>query len=216
MLKEISYYYNRHIIKILSFSIFILLPLQLFLFGWTYYLAGLDLDKMENILVLFAYILMFVLTIRPFAKLYQEGKKDEEFSLKEMVNTFLSHFGMSFLGSLVLFVFSFIGFSFFIVPGVIILMFVFLLPLFQQEGRSIKRMIQEMIHFFLHHFFSIGTDVLLLLSVNLLIWTLLSNLAMIYDTNLIALTLLRIIINLFLFPLMYFYLMEKYQDTITL
>lgn len=211
MLKDIFYYYNQSLLKILGFTIIVLLPVQIFLYGWIYYFNQLDLDKIETVLALYVYILMFVITQKPFIELYKHLKVNEDYSLKSMLKTFVTSFGFVFFGSLFIFCLSYIGITLFIIPGLILLTVAFFLPFYDSNGETIKFVAKKALNFYKSRFFSIIRDLLILASVNVLIWALFVNGIAQFEMNLITYTILRILINLFIFPLIYFYLAERYE-----
>src|SRR5574342_1134517 len=108
MLKDIFYYYNQSLLKILGFTILVILPVQIFLYGWIYYFNQLDLNRIETVLSLYVYVLMFILTMKPFLELYKHLKINEDYSLKSMLKTFISSFGFVFFGSMIIFFLSYL------------------------------------------------------------------------------------------------------------
>ncbi|MEH7443419.1 hypothetical protein V7201_14010 [Bacillus sp. JJ1122] len=212
MLKDIFYYYNQSLLKILGFTILVILPVQIFLYGWIYYFNQLDLNRIETVLALYVYVLMFILTMKPFLELYKHLKINEDYSLKSMLKTFISSFGFVFFGSMIIFLLSYIGTTLFIIPGLILLTIAFFLPFYNFGEENIKLLAKKAVHFYKNRFFSIHRDVILLASINLLVWALFVNGIAQFDMNLITYTILRILINLFIFPLIYFYLAERYED----
>ncbi|WP_458415045.1 hypothetical protein ACNQFZ_09705 [Schinkia sp. CFF1] len=210
MFKDVIYYYNLGILKILGFTSLIVLPFQLFMYGWIHYFSQLDLDYIENLLVLYMYVLLFIATQKPFSKLYRHLRMDEEYSLKSMVHDFVSSFGFVFFGGIIVFVFSYIGTVFFVIPGLVILSFAFLLPFYEEDDKTLKATLSKAKSFYRQNFISIFGDILLWTSVNMLIWAILMNGLAFIEVNLMIYTVLRIVINLFLFPIIYFYVTEKY------
>lgn len=210
MFKDVIYFYNLGVLKILGFTALIVLPFQLFMYGLVHYFSQLDLDHIENLLVLYMYVLMFIATQKPFSKLYSHLRRDEEYSIKNMVRDFSSSFGLVFFGGIIVFIFSYIGTLLFIIPGLIILSFAFLLPFYKEEYRTLKTSLSKAKSFYQQNYVSIFGDILLWTSINMLVWTILANGLSLIEVNLLIYTFLRIIINLFLFPFIYFYIAEKY------
>ncbi|MBM4763251.1 hypothetical protein [Bacillus sp. B15-48] len=211
MLKDLLYFYNQGILKILGFTLLIVLPWQLFLFGLIYYIYQIDLIA-QNLFALFLYVFMFIATQKPFIHLYKQLKLNEEYGIRQMLRDFITSFGVIFVGALVLFVLSYFGTGFYIIPGVIILTFVFLLPYYQENQASLKKTVANGLSFYKNNWFSIYTDLLLWVSIDVIIWVIFLNSFSSFDINLLTYTLLRIVINLFLFPFIYFYLSEKYEQ----
>ncbi len=211
MFRDIMYYYNQGILKILGFTFLILLPVQLFFYGWIYYFYQLDLNHIETVLNLYIFILMFILTQKPFMHLYQHLKINEEIELREMLKHFISSFGFLFFGAILLFIMSYIGTTLFIIPGLIVLTFVFFLPFYNETSISIKKLIKKAWSFYTRNIASIYGDLLIWASINVLIWAVFMQSMAMFEVNLLTSTILRIIINLFLFPVIYFYLTEKYH-----
>lgn len=212
MLKDIFYYYNQSLLKILGFTILVILPVQIFLYGWIYYFNQLDLNRIETVLALYVYVLMFIITMKPFLELYKHVKINEDYSIKSMFKTFISSFGFIFFGAISIFLLSYIGITLFIIPGLVFLTIAFFLPFYKNREENVKLVAKKAVHFYKSRFFSIHLDLFMLASINILIWALFVNGIAQFEMNLITYTVLRILINLFIFPLIYFYLAERYED----
>ncbi|MBD8071141.1 hypothetical protein [Bacillus sp. PS06] len=212
MFRDIMYYYNQGILKILGFVFLILLPVQMFFYGWIYYFYQLDLDSIEYILNLYIFILMFIVTQKPFMYLYQHLKNNEELEFKEMLKSFVSSFGFIFFSAFILFTLSYVGTMLFIIPGAIVITFVFFLPFYKESLYNMKKLVSRAWKFYIRHIASIYGDILLWASVNILIWAVFMNAVAMFEINLLTSTIVKIIINIFLFPFIYFYLTEKYEN----
>jgi hypothetical protein len=210
MLRDLFYFYNQGLLKILGFTLLIVFPWQVFLFGWIYYIFQTN-SETPMIFAVFIYIFMFITTQRPFITLYRHVKMNEEYEFKEMIKDFISSFGVVAFSGSVLLVLSYFGMGLFIVPGLILVTFAFLLPFYKENGQSMKKMIANGMNFYQKNWFSIYTDLLLWISIDVLIWVIFLNGMSTFEINLLSYTLLRIVVNLFLFPFIYFYLAEKYE-----
>jgi hypothetical protein len=212
MLRDLFYYYNQGLLKIMGFALLVVLPWQIFIFGWIYSIFQME-SSSQYLFALFLYLFMFISTQKPFIHLYQHVKANEEYGMKNMLIDFISSFGMIAFGSLCIFLFSYLGMGFYILPGFILLSFVFLLPFYQENQRSIKKLLTNGLSFFKGNFLQVYADLLLWVSIDVILWVVFLNGMSAFELNLITYTMLRIVINLFLFPFIYFYLAEKYQQS---
>ncbi|UII56311.1 hypothetical protein LS684_02135 [Cytobacillus spongiae] len=212
MFKEVLYFYNQGLLKIIGFTLILVLPLEVFFYGWIFYTSSLDLGSIETVLILYIHILMFIVTQKPFMLLYHHLKINEDFSILEMFQAFLKSFGFILFAGILVFIISYLGTMLFILPGLMALTFAFFLPFYKDTTYSMKQEVVRALKFYRSHFITIHSDILLWVSVHVLIWAVFINGVAVFELTMITYSVLRILINLFLFPLIYFYLTEKYQE----
>lgn len=213
-MKEAAYHYNQQLLIILLFNILIGLPIFIVLFGYTFYLMQLDLGGIENLLIIFANILMFAVIVKPFILIYERSEEGEPLAIKEVIKEFLVTVGPVFIVSLVSLGLIYLGLALYVVPGIIMLPLIFFLPLQYRSHFNLSEWIKKSIELYKNRFVEMLFDILLWVCVIYILWWALLQLTVWIDMTPLVFGLLRMVMYLFLFPYIIFYLAGKYPVSI--
>lgn len=180
------------------------IPLLFVLFNANFYIMGLDLGGQENILLMFSYIMMFVLLIKPLHYLYSCSEQDEEVPLKAIIKIFIDSFGPIFVITLVTMMFVYFGIGLFMVPGIILFPFIFLFAFTYESELTLKQWIRNTLSFHNKYLITIWTQILFWTCFLYLHWVGVLYVISYFEMTPIAFTILRIIFSLIIFPYVVF------------
>lgn len=203
-MREAGYRYNQHVLMILGYSLIIGLPLLFVLLNANFYLMGLDLGGQENLLLLFADSLMFILFLYPMYVLYDKSEQDEEVSLKMLIGCFVHSFGPIFLMTLIVMLAVYLGIALFLLPGIILLPFLFLFPFMYESSISFKQWLKKTIAFHNEHLISIWIQLIFWGCFVYLLWGALLYLVSNFEMQPIAFAILRMVFSLLVYPFVIF------------
>jgi hypothetical protein len=197
--------YNRQLLKIILVTVTIFLPMYLFVTGWIVFFQQTMEIELINYYLLFFYILLFITILPPYIAIAKSDLEEEEITYWELWKSFLTQFGLLVMATLVLYSFAVAGVFFLYIPSFIALGFLLLFPLYINDRDKISEMIKNAWVGFKTSFLDLLLFIVLALSVNLLVWYLLSSGISYFESNLLTYTILRMIINLIVFP--YFFIL---------
>lgn len=212
MIKTSFEIYNRHLIKIMLISLIIVIPFSLFMYFSTYYLYdSLEADQYPSLYMVFFIIMNFICIVPMYRKLTKSDIDDEEEpTVWVLIKEFFEHFGMMLLISLPLYIIAVFGAVLAFIPtaisGALLLIFPFFIhdlnfkTVLRKSGSILKR---ENIFIFL--------DLLVVVSVQILIYSLLMQAFASFESNIYVYGIMRAIINASIFPFLIFYLTQRYS-----
>ncbi len=210
MLRDVMDLYNRNIINILLICLILIVPITFFNYSAIIYLTGLETLEYANIPALCIWILNFTMLFPPFFLLAKMDASENDVSFKQLFSFFVMKFGAVALLTITLFIVGLLGSILFMIPTFIAVVAILLFPLFTDHEhvgdalRGVWSVLKK------EHVF-ILLDVLIIVSLNVLVWSgslyLLAN----FENNTLVFITLRSLVNALIFPLIYFYLTFKYR-----
>ncbi|WP_148709102.1 hypothetical protein [Falsibacillus albus] len=138
---------------------------------------------------------------------------DNSYNIGELFNYFIKNIGLILAASCFLYLFAAIGSVILFIPTFIGLTMLLLIPIFSDQER-IKDVLQQTWKVILKDNIFILLDLLIIISLNLLVWSAISNMIQGFNNNLFVYIILRAFLNALILPLIYIYLTLKYR-TIT-
>lgn len=210
MLRDVAEIYNRNIINILLICLVLVIPVTLFTFFAITYLIENPALEYANIPSFCLWILNFTILFPPFFYIIKMDASDKEIGFIKLLSVFINKFGLVALATIAFFIVGLFGSILLLIPSFFSILFILLLPLFtdrENVGEVLKGVwgIIKKEHIF------ILLDVLIIVSLNVLVWSGSLYLIANFENNTIVFITLRAVINALLFPLIYFYLSLKYR-----
>lgn len=210
MLRDVTNLYNRNLISIVILNLVLVIPVTFFIYCAISYFSILDTVEFSNLMTAFFIIVNFTVLFPPFLFLAKNDLNETTFRYFELLKVFFTKFGYTAILTLFFYLIAVFGSVLLFIPSILACMVILLIPLFSDEeniGNALKKVWRvvkdENIFLFI--------DILIVLSVNLLIWSgslyLISNFE---NNNLVYLT-IRVLSNAIFFPFLYFYLTVKYR-----
>jgi hypothetical protein len=210
MLRDVADLYNRNIIQILLICLILVIPITFFNYSAIVYITGLDALEYANIPAFCIWILNFTMLFPPFFLIAKMDAADKETSVKNIILFFLSKFGAVAFITIALFIVGIAGSFLFLIPTVLAVIIILLFPLFTDHphiGGSLKNVWKVVKN---EHVF-ILLDVIIIVSLNVLVWSGSLYLLESFENNTFVFVTLRALVNALIFPILYFYLTYKYR-----
>ncbi|UOQ83625.1 hypothetical protein [Gracilibacillus salinarum] len=211
MIKNSFEIYNRHLLKIMTISLVIVIPISLFLYFATFYVYdSLETNQYPNLYMLFFIIMNFVCIIPMYRKLAQSDVEDEEEpTIWELMKEFIKHFGMVLVISLPLYVIALFGAPLAFIPtaicGAIMLVFPFCV-----HNVDLKKVLAKTGGILKRENIFILFDLVVVVSSQILIYSVLMQAFVNFDNNFYVYSITRAIVNAAIFPFLIFYLTQRY------
>lgn len=210
MLRDVADLYNRNITNILLICLILVVPFTFFNYAATVYIMNLDTLEYANIPVLALWVLNFTILFPPFFLIAKMDATDQEVNLKQILSFFMMRFGFVAIITVTFFVIGMFGSILLFIPtffaGLIILLF----PLYTDRetiGEAMKGVWEIILK---EHIFLL-LDVLIIVSLNVLVWSGSLYLLSGFENSTLVFIVLRALINSLVFPIVYFYLTFKYR-----
>ncbi|MFE8703876.1 hypothetical protein ACFYKX_25215 [Cytobacillus sp. FJAT-54145] len=210
MLRDISDIYNRNIINILLICLVLVVPVTFFSYAAITYFNELETLEYRNIPAFCMWILNFSILFPPFFYIAKMDITEKEVNLIKILSVFINKFGFVAFLTIILFIIGMLGSVLLFIPSFLAIFMIILFPLFTDKEnvleslRSVWSVIKN------EHIFII-VDVLILLSLNVLVWSGSFYLVANFENNTFVYIILRALTNSLLFPILYFYLTLKYR-----
>lgn len=169
----------------------------------------LDLGGSENILLLFSNVMTFILFIKPLQFLFEKSEQDEEISLAMLVRYTFTSSGPILIVSLVMMGLVYVGIGLFVLPGIVLFPFLFLLPFMYEQDLTLKEWILKTIKFHNEHLFSIWIQLVLWSCFMFLIWTGVLYFLSLFEMTPFAFSIVRMAFCLFVYPYVIFAISDK-------
>jgi hypothetical protein len=210
MLRDVADLYNRNITNILLICLILVVPFTFFNYAAIVYIMNLDTLEYANIPALALWVLNFTILFPPFFLIAKKDATDQEVNLKEILSFFIMRFGFVSIITVSFFVIGMFGSILLFIPtffaGLVILLF----PLYTDReniGEALKGVWEIILK---EHIFLL-LDVLIIVSLNVLVWSGSLYLLSSFENNTLVFIVLRALINSLVFPIVYFYLTFKYR-----
>lgn len=211
MIKTSFEIYNRYLIKIMILSLVVVIPFSLFIYFSTYYLYDyLDTDQYPNLYMIYFLILNFISIVPIYRKLTKRDLDDEEEpTVWELAKEFFEHFGVILLISLPLFLIAILGTVLAFIPTIISAIFILIFPFFV-DNLKLKHIFSKTGRILKQENIFVIFDLLVVVSIQVLIYSLLMQMFVNFDSNIYVYGGIRAIVNAIIFPLLIFYLTQRY------
>lgn len=210
MLRKVADIYNRNIINILLTCCVLVVPVTFFSFFAIVYMTRLETIQYENIPAFCMWILSFTILFPPFFYMVKMDSEDKELKFIKLLSVFFQKFGIVALLTIAFYIVGMLGSVLLFIPTFIAINMILLLPLFTDK-ETVRETIKAVWNVMKREHIFILLDVLIIVSLNVLVWSgSLYFIDQFENNNLVYIT-LRALINSLLFPLIYFYLTFKYR-----
>ena len=211
MIREMIDIYSRHLLLILSLSVIIIFPITIA--GYFASMMSFEIDALTTP-TYFAGLLMlinFIICAPPFLKLVLRDMEDEKMPLREGVIFFFRQFGPLLVLTIVLYIAAVYSMWMLFIPTALLLIFLMVVPYFSDE-QQFKAMIQKTIRKIVEENIVILIDLIIVISINLLVWALMMLVLHNYENNIYGYMVLRGILNTISLPIIYIYLSLRYRN----
>ncbi|MEI5907458.1 hypothetical protein WAK64_10355 [Bacillus spongiae] len=212
MFRETLSIYNRNLLMILLVGLTIVFPVSFFCFqAMIYILTEMNMEN-SYIYAAFLIIINFTLLYPPFVRITMQDLYDEEsLSITELVKIFVNEFGLIVMFTSGFYLIAVWGLGLAFIPTIICLVSLVVFPLFVDQ-KKVSGVFRKLGRVLLAENIFILIDLLLIVSINLLVWAGISFLLNSFDNNHYVFVFSRALINIAVFPLMYIYLTIKYKS----
>lgn len=210
MIREILDIYNRNWNQILIWSTIIILPITTFTFFSMIFLNVSEDILAPHYFMGFIFILNFILCIPPFFKMVIIDQQDEVIKSIDGIFFFVKQFGLYFLITGVFYFIAYLGMYLLFIPTLFALFFLLVFPFFS-ENRSLKEIFTQTVQAIVKENFALIGDLIIILSINLGIWLGMMLFFGQYENNIFAYLIIRIVLNILVFPFIYIYLTLRFR-----
>ncbi|MEW9109776.1 hypothetical protein ACQCT6_12240 [Cytobacillus gottheilii] len=210
MLRDVADLYNRNIINILLICLILVVPITFFNYAAIVYIMNLNTLEYANIPALALWVLNFTILFPPFFLIAKMDRTEQEVNLKQILSFFIMKFGFVAAITIVFFAIGMFGSLLLFIPSLIAVLIILLFPLYA-DRESIKDAMQGVWEIIKREHIFLFIDVLIIVSLNVLVWSGSLYLLGGFENNTLVFIVLRALINSLIFPVVYFYLTFKYR-----
>lgn len=210
MIREVIDIFNRNIVLIVWIGLALVIPVTFFTFCAITYVSMLDTVESSNLIAAFLIILNFTILFPPFLYMAKNDLNDKQTRFIDLMGIFIGKFGFTALFTFIFFLIAIFGSALFFIPSIFAIITILLLPLFSDEDR-IKEAFKGTWGIVRSEHLFILLDLLIILSLNLLVWSGSLYLLASFENNTLVFITIRVLLNALFFPLIYFYLIMKYR-----
>lgn len=214
MLRNVADLYNRNIINILLICLILVVPITFFNYAAITYIINLNTLEYANIPALALWVLNFTILFPPFFLIAKMDATDQEVNLKGILSFFVMKFGFVAAVTIAFFAIGMVGSVLLFIPSLIAVLIILLFPLYA-DRESIKDAMQGVWDVIKREHIFLLIDVLMIVSLNVLVWSGSLYLLGGFENNTLVFIVLRALINSLIFPVVYFYLTFKYRKDFT-
>lgn len=212
MFKETVSIYNRNLLKIMLIGLIVVLPVSIFCFQAIAYVFTDVSSEYSNLYAAFFIVINFTLLYPPFIRITLQDINDgDSASIKDLIIAFINDFGLIVFFTLGLYFLALWGMGLAFIPTIISLLLLVIFPLFVDQ-KKITSVLKQLGKILMKENIFILFDLLIIVCINLLVWTGVSLLLNSFDNNFYVYAFTRSLINVALFPLIYIYLTIKYKS----
>ncbi|RFU67767.1 hypothetical protein D0469_13650 [Peribacillus saganii] len=210
MIRDITDMFNRHLLNIILINLVLVMPFTFFIFSAIAYFGGLETIQLNNLIIVFLIIINFTALFPPFFYMAKNDLSETPYSWMDLLKVFFGEFGYIGFFTIVLFLIGMFGSVLLFIPTVLATAAILLIPLFSDE-KSIRKSISGVWKVLKEEHIFILLDVLIIAALNLLVWSGSLYLLADFENNSFVYIIVRVLLNAFLFPLIFFYLTIKYR-----
>lgn len=213
MIREVLDIYNSNWNQILVWSLLIIFPVTVLSFIFLIYFNWSEDVLIPEYLSGFVLFINFIICIPPFVKMVIRTKNDEYINSTEGLVVFLKQFGILFIFTIILYFIVIVGVYFLLIPTFFALLFLLVFPFFS-DCTSVKHIYVKTIQTIKRENFALLGDLLIIFSLNIACWGITMIFLSQFENNMISFFIIRILLNIFLFPLLYIYLTLRYRKDV--
>lgn len=213
MIREVLDIYNSNWNQILVWSLLIIFPVTALSFIFLIYFNWSEDVLIPEYLSGFVLFINFIICIPPFVKMVIRTKNYEFIKSIEGLVIFVKQFGILFILTIILYFIAIVGASFLLIPTFFALLFLLVFPFFS-DGTSVKNIYVKTIQIIKRENFALLGDLLIILSFNIAGWGVTMIFLSQFENNMISLFIIRILLNIVLFPFLYIYLTLRYRKDV--
>jgi len=213
MIREMLDIYNSNWSQILIWSLLIILPVTTLSFIFLIYFNWSEDVVVPEYLSGFVLFINFIICIPPFMKMVIRTKNDEYINSTEGLVVFIKQFGILLIITIVLYIIAIVGATFLFIPTFFALLFLLVFP-FYSDSTSVKDVYLKTLHTLKRENFSLLGDLLIILSLNIACLGVTMIFLSQFDNNIISFLIIRILLNIFMFPFLYIYLTLRYRKDV--
>ena len=210
MIREIVDIYNSNWNQILVWSLLIIFPVTTLSFIFLIYFNWSEDVLAPEYLSGFVLFVNFIVCIPPFMKMVIRTKNDEYINSTEGLGEFIKRFGILFVFTIVLYSIAIAGATFLFIPTFFALLFLLVFPFFS-DCTSVKDLYIKTIQTIKRENLALLGDLLITITLNLTCWGITMIVVSQYENNIFSYLIIRILLNVFMFPLLYIYLTLRYR-----
>lgn len=211
MIRNVFDIYNRHWSQILTWSFLIILPVTIFSYLSMVYVYSSNEGITPHYIAGLAVFLNFILCIPPFVKMVLIDKQDDVFKPVDGLIFFVKQFGLLVILTSMIYWIAIVGILFLFIPTLLGLLFLLVFPFFS-EGQSVKTVIANTMKTIVRENISLLGDLIVIISMNIGLWVAMLQFLAQFENNLLAYMIIRVVLNILVFPLLYIYLTLRYRN----
>ncbi|RUL54223.1 hypothetical protein [Lysinibacillus antri] len=211
MIRNVFDIYNRNWSQILTWSFLIILPVTIFSYLSMVYVYSSNEGITPHYIAGLAFFLNFILCIPPFVKMVLIDKQDDVFKPVDGLIFFVKQFGLLVILTSIIYWIAIVGILFLFIPTFVGLLFLLVFPFFS-EGRSVKTVISNTTKTIVRENISLLGDLIVIISINVGLWVAMLQFLAQFENNLLAYLIIRVVLNILVFPLLYIYLTLRYRN----
>lgn len=211
MLRDTIEIYNRNLSKIMVLGMILVLPLSFFCYQVMAYIFLQDTTQSPYVFSSFMIVVNFTLLYPPFVKLTRRELNDQEVpTVKELVMEFVQAFGIILIFSFFFFIIGVLGIGLVFIPTVLAVIVTLIFPLFTDIDKISMIFIKVRDILIKENIFLL-LDLLVIVCLNLFVLFVVMYFLNNFENNYYVFVILRSVINMAIFPLIYIYLTVKYR-----
>jgi hypothetical protein len=211
MLKETFYIFNQNMVRIFLLSLLVVMPVSYLIQSFVIYFLNTEYLLTPNLYSLCMILFNFTVLFPPFIVMAKQYLNDEEYSLKSSIVSFLDNFFLILVVTIVAFIIMVIGAPLIFIPTLVSLAFLLVFPITAVEDIQLGNKIKKTWLVIKIENIGILGDLILVISLNIALWFLLTLFVNNLENNLLVYLTLKIMINTMFFPLIYIFLTVKYH-----
>lgn len=214
MVREILDIYNRNWSQILVWSLFIILPVTSISFLSIMYVNISDKVISPEYFSTFIVVCNYIICIPPFMKMVIVDKQDQHIHPIEGITHFIKQFGILFIFTAIIYFIAVVGMYFLFIPTMFALPFLLVFPFFS-ESRNAKEVCTQTIQTIAKENISLIGELAVIVSLNIGCWVVMILFMSQYDNNIFAFLVIRVLMNVLLFPFIYIYLTLRFRKDLS-
>lgn len=211
MLKESFYILNHNMVKILTLSLLIVLPVSYLIQSFIVYFLNAEYLSTPNLYGMCMILFNFTVVFPPFFVLAKKHLNDEDYNMKTSIISFIDNFFLILIVTVVSFVIMIFGAPFILIPTLLSLAFLLVFPMIASEELPVGVKIKKTWSVIKRENIGILGDLVLVISLNIALWFLFTLFVENMENNLLVYLTLKVLIYTMFSPLIYIFLTVKYH-----
>lgn len=211
MIRDVFEIYNRNLILILFLCIFMVIPISMFMYFLDILMQQSNIIELKNVFSVFLITLNFAILFPAFFYVTKNDLLDNPVKIRHSFLFFAERFGVIFLITAVIYFLSVFSFFLLFIPTIIGMAMIILIPLFSEKER-VSDILKGVWGVILKENVFILIDLLLIFSINAVVWVLITSIVTGLETNTMVYVFLRAFVNSIVYPFIFIYLTLKYRQ----